>query len=216
MDEVRSSILLCSTPICEAPPGASLSFSATLDGDGDSVLMGKLREELGALRPRWLVVQCAMRLLPPFVGNRVRPRLLRLAGFDIGPEVAVYGRLRIEADAGIDMRRNVRIGPGCHLNGDCRIDASAPVELVGQVGVGHEVLFLTNGHEIGDDHQRGGESFTSGIRIEEGVWIGARATILPGVTIGRGAVVAAGSVVTKDVPPDTMVAGVPATVKRAL
>lgn len=178
--------------------------------------MSKLQEEFGAFRPRWSAAQFVLRLLPPFVGNRIRPRLLRLAGFDIGPEVAIYGRLRIEAAAGVDIRRNVHIGPGCHLNADCRIDASAPVELVGQVGVGHEVLFLTNGHEIGDDHQRGGESFTSGIRVEEGVWIGARATILPGVTIGRGAVVAAGSVVTKNVPPDTMVAGVPATVKRTL
>lgn len=176
----------------------------------------RLRTEFGALRPRWLLVQALMRLLPSLVGNSVRPRLLRLAGFDVGPGVAIYGRLRIEGEADIDIRRNVRIGPGCHLNADCRIDASAPVELVGQVGVGHEVLFLTNGHEIGDDHQRGGESFTSAIRIEEGVWIGARATILPGVTVGRGAVVAAGSVVTKDVAPDTMVAGVPAVVKRTL
>jgi acetyltransferase-like isoleucine patch superfamily enzyme len=54
-----------------------------------------------------------------------------------------------------------------------------------------------------------------GVMIGDDVWIGANATILPGVTIGRGAVIAAGSVVTSDVPPDVIVAGVPARVIRA-
>lgn len=54
------------------------------------------------------------------------------------------------------------------------------------------------------------------IRIERGVWIAAGATVLQGVTVGHNAVVAAGAVVTKDVPPRTLVAGVPATAIRAL
>lgn len=179
-------------------------------------MIDAVREEFGAIRPRWAIARTVMRLLPTLAGNRIRPRLLRLAGFDVGPRVAVFGMVHIEAAAGIDIRRNVTIGPGCMLNADCRIDASAPVVLTGHVGVGHEVLFITNAHEIGDDHQRGGETYTAGITVGEGAWIGARATIMPGVTIGDGAVVAAGAVVTKDVPPNTMVAGVPAVEKRAL
>jgi acetyltransferase-like isoleucine patch superfamily enzyme len=54
------------------------------------------------------------------------------------------------------------------------------------------------------------------IKIGEGVWIGARATILPGVTIGAGSVVAAGSLVTKDMPANVLIAGVPAKVIREL
>jgi maltose O-acetyltransferase len=54
------------------------------------------------------------------------------------------------------------------------------------------------------------------VSIEDGAWIAARVTILPGVTIGRGTVVAAGAVVTRDVPPNTLAAGVPARVKREL
>ncbi len=57
---------------------------------------------------------------------------------------------------------------------------------------------------------------TAPVKIGEYCWIGARSTILPGVTIGEGSVVAAGSVVTKDVPPHTMVAGVPAVIKKQI
>jgi maltose O-acetyltransferase len=54
------------------------------------------------------------------------------------------------------------------------------------------------------------------VSIGDGVWIGARTTVLPGVTIGSGAIVAAGSVVNRDVEADTMVAGVPARLVRGL
>ena len=67
----------------------------------------------------------------------------------------------------------------------------------------------TNFHRL-----RGTIETTRPVRIEDGVWIAANATVLKGVTIGQGAVVAAGAVVTKDVPPRTMVAGVPARVIR--
>ncbi len=64
--------------------------------------------------------------------------------------------------------------------------------------------------------RRAGRSIAAPVVIEPGSWIGARATILGGVTIGEGAVVAAGAVVTRSVPPDTLVGGVPATVIREL
>ena len=69
---------------------------------------------------------------------------------------------------------------------------------------------------MGDPECRAGAHLARPIRIESGAWIGARSTILPGVTVGHGAVVAAGAVVTRDVEPNTLVAGVPARVLRSL
>jgi len=82
--------------------------------------------------------------------------------------------------------------------------------------VGHGVTFITSDHETGTLSRRAGELKVLPIIVEDGVWIAANVTLLPGVTVGRGAVVAAGAVVTKDVPPNSLVAGIPAKVIRLL
>ncbi|NTU65300.1 MAG: hypothetical protein HGB05_18340 [Chloroflexi bacterium] len=64
--------------------------------------------------------------------------------------------------------------------------------------------------------QRAGATFSAPVTIQDGTWLGARCIVLPGVTVGRGSVVGAGSVVTKDVPPNTLVGGVPAKVIRSI
>lgn len=84
-------------------------------------------------------------------------------------------------------------------SGGLRIGANASVS--------PEVAILTSSHDVNDPNFI---TVNHGVVIEDHAWIGTRATILPNVTIGRGAVVAAGSVVTRDVPPLTIVAGVPA------
>jgi len=81
--------------------------------------------------------------------------------------------------------------------------------------IAHKVNLITAGHPVEPDRRR--ELITAEpITIETNVWIGAAATILPGVRIGAGAVVAAGAVVTHEVPAATLVAGVPAVVIRQL
>jgi acetyltransferase-like isoleucine patch superfamily enzyme len=75
---------------------------------------------------------------------------------------------------------------------------------------------LTGTHDFHDPQNRVGKMEGRPITICDGVWLGARSTILPGVTVGGGAVVGAGAVVTKDVPANTVVAGVPAKVIRCL
>jgi acetyltransferase-like isoleucine patch superfamily enzyme len=75
---------------------------------------------------------------------------------------------------------------------------------------------VTVDHEVGDSSQRCGRRVFRPICIEDGVWIGSRAVILPGVRIGRGAVVGAGAVVTRDVPAHALVAGIPAKTIRDL
>jgi maltose O-acetyltransferase len=77
-------------------------------------------------------------------------------------------------------------------------------------------MILTRRHHLGSPARRYAKLEALPVTIGAGVWVGARAMILPGVTIGDGAVIAAGAVVTKDVPANTVVAGVPATVVREL
>jgi serine acetyltransferase len=84
------------------------------------------------------------------------------------------------------------------------------------VAIGPFVRLVTDNHHPGAPTRRAGQVHSLPITIGNGVWIGASVTIIGGVTVGDGAVIAAGSVVTKDVPANTLVAGVPAKVKRTL
>ena len=110
----------------------------------------------------------------------------------------------------------LRVGDECFINRNYYFDLSAPVTIGSNISIGTHAVFVTADHEIEGATRRAGAVKPRPIVVEDGAWIGTRVTILPGVTIGRGAVVASGSVVHRSVPPNTLVAGVPATVKREL
>ncbi|KAJ4247121.1 hypothetical protein NW762_013259 [Fusarium torreyae] len=113
---------------------------------------------------------------------------------------------------------NIFIGSGVYINREVSIYDNALVSIGDGVLIGPGVCICTGTHAA-DMHSRKeahGTSFALPIRIEADAWIGARATILPGITIGRGATVAAGAVVGKDVEPETLVGGVPARFIRRL
>jgi maltose O-acetyltransferase len=95
---------------------------------------------------------------------------------------------------------------------------NALVTIADGVLIGPGVCICTGTHaaDMYSRREASGTSFALPIRLEAECWIGARATILPGVTIGRGAMVAAGAVVGKDVAPETLVGGVPARFIRSL
>ncbi|MEO8695711.1 MAG: DapH/DapD/GlmU-related protein [Acidimicrobiales bacterium] len=95
-------------------------------------------------------------------------------------------------------------------------DALAPIELGDDVALGHGVLITTAAHRIGTAERRAGLVEPKPIRIGHGAWLASRSVILPGVEVGDGAIVAAGAVVTQSVPPNVLVAGVPAKVVREL
>ena len=114
-----------------------------------------------------------------------------------------------------DSGEGIRVGERVFINQCCTMYALGGIEIGDEVMIGPNVQIITSGHPL-DPATRRSTIVADPIRIEQGVWIAAGATIIGGVTVGRDAVVAAGAVVTKDVPPRTMVAGVPAVVIREL
>lgn len=171
-----------------------------------------LRAEAGTATLQLVLAQGLCRLLPPYVGVRLRPRLLRAAGLRLGRGTTIWGALVL--GGAHDPATMLSIGEECSINGGCTFDLAAPVRIGHNVSFGHDVLIVTAGHRIGPPGRRAGELEPAPVTIADGVWLGARSVVLPGVTIGAGSVVAAGAVVTRDVPPDVLVAGVPARVVR--
>jgi maltose O-acetyltransferase len=171
-------------------------------------------EELSNFHPRLGIALALIRLLPPFVGARLRVSLLRFAGCRIGAGTLIAGRITVIG--GTDPAANFVVGAESWFNAGCTFDASDKIVIGDRVRIGQEVLVLTSTHEIGDHAGRAGQFTTAPVSIGSGVWLGARAIILPGVSIGDGAVVGAGAVVTSDVPADRLAAGVPARPVRDL
>ena len=113
----------------------------------------------------------------------------------------------------IDMRvtmmgiGSLKIGNHCHINRDCLIDARGGIIIHDNVSISHRVVVMTGSH----DYKKPDFPFVSSkMEIEDYVWIGVNATIVGNVQIGKGAVVCAGAVVTKNVEPYAVVAGIPA------
>jgi maltose O-acetyltransferase len=115
-----------------------------------------------------------------------------------------------------DVARNIRIGRNCFISRDISLDPSASVSIGNNVVIGQEVSIITAGHHIAGPYQRAGALRAEPVSIGNGTWIAARVTVLPGVNIGNGVIVAAGAVVARDVPDNVLVGGVPARVLRPL
>jgi acetyltransferase-like isoleucine patch superfamily enzyme len=129
-------------------------------------------------------------------------------GIEMGAGSAVQMGCRLWSYGPRSNRRlKTSIGERTIINRDCWLDARSGLRIGADVSVSPEVALLTTQHDLNDPQfALQGRS----VVIEDHVWIGMRAMVLPGVTIGRGAVVAAGAVVTADVAPLDIVAGVPA------
>lgn len=107
----------------------------------------------------------------------------------------------------------LEIGNKNFING-AFISAESRVVLGNNIKIGPQTMIMDSDFHDISDHNKEGQSLP--IIIEDDVWLGARCTILKGVTIGKGAVVAVGAIVTKDVPPKTLVGGIPAKVIKQL
>lgn len=111
-----------------------------------------------------------------------------------------------------DFGRNISIGRNVFINMGCKFQDQGGITIADGALIGHNVVIATINHPLEPD--RRGDVVPAPVVIGKGAWIGSNATILPGVTVGDGAVVAAASVVTKDVPAGTVVVGSPARVLR--
>ncbi|WP_336631568.1 MULTISPECIES: acyltransferase [unclassified Microbacterium] len=115
---------------------------------------------------------------------------------------------------GSEILGPVTIGDRVFINRDAYI---RPHTTIGSnVAIAPFVRLITDTHEVGPAHKRAGKSRFDPIVIGDGTWIGASVTVLGGVTIGKGCIVAAGAIVTGDVSDNTLVGGVPARVLRTL
>ena len=113
---------------------------------------------------------------------------------------------------GLEIRKgeNISIGNNCVINKKVLLDGRGGNLIIGNnVDIAQETNIWTLEHDVHDDYHK---DKGADVIIEDYVWIASRCTILPGVTIGRGAVVASNSVVTKDVPQMSIVGGVPAKI----
>lgn len=127
---------------------------------------------------------------------------------EIGIEIDETARVRPAFHT--DFGHFIRIGAHAFVNEDCLMMDRGGIDIGERALIGPRVNLITETHEL--DRDRRAWIVSRPIRIGDNAWIGAAATILPGVTVGENAVVGAGSVVTNNVPPNTVVAGNPARI----
>jgi maltose O-acetyltransferase len=150
--------------------------------------------------------------LPPSRCFGLRSALLRACRVDLGRDVKVCGRGWIYGRGVLGIGDHTWLSPQVVFY----THPDAPIRIAENCDIGPGVQFITGTHEIGPATRRAGAGLARAISVGRGTWIGASVRILGGVTIGEGCVVAAGAVVTQDIPAQSLAAGIPATVKRVL
>ncbi len=162
---------------------------------------------IGSAFEKWAIafinefmVNCLLPVVPFWLPRRL---YLKVIGMKIGRKSFVMRRSYIVAP------QHISIGDYSHINRGCLLDARGGITIGSNVSVSHNVSIVTGGH---DYKSLSFEGRYLPIKIEDYAWLGINSTILQNVTVGEGAVVCAGAVVTKDVEPYTVVGGVPAKV----
>jgi maltose O-acetyltransferase len=133
----------------------------------------------------------------------VRRALLRLGGVELGAVIWGLERCYFESE-------HVSIGPGCAVNAECWFEGHGRIVIGRDVLFGSQVMILTSDHGISPAGEVARHATYGEVHIGDRCWIGTRAMIMPGVTIGEGTVIGAGALVTKDCEPGAIYVGVPA------
>lgn len=171
---------------------------------------------LQSIHLKYKLVNFLSGLIPDDSSGPIRTWLYRAIGFDVAPSAFIMSNLRLVS--GFEgFYGKLHIGPGVVTGANVTINLDGEVTVGKSVSIGPHVVIYTGTHPLGPGSQRRlSQLVVKPVRIEDGCWIGLSAVIVPGVTIGRGSVVAAGTVVTKDVPPNSYVEGNPGQVVRQL
>jgi acetyltransferase-like isoleucine patch superfamily enzyme len=140
--------------------------------------------------------------------QRVRELLAALTGRPVDDSVTVFPPFYS------DFGKNITLGKRIFINSGCKFQDQGGVAIGDDCLIGHNTVLATLNHDL--DPSRRADMHPAPITIGSNVWIGANVTVLPGVTIGDNAVVAAASVLTKDVPDNAIVVGSPARVVRSV
>lgn len=187
-----------SNPIFDTTPFQKDIFERLLTGEtilpNDSQI-GRLREEAFAVKA--LLTQMNNAVNPEEI-TQILSRILDKELQDVAVFTPIY----------INCGKHITIGKNVFINFDCTFLALGGITIEDDVLIGPKVSLITENHPLNPEDRKG--LFGKPIVIKKNAWIGANATILPGVTIGENAVVAAGAVVSKDVPDNTIVGGIPA------
>lgn len=149
--------------------------------------------------------------------NATRPR-------ETAERERILSELFASAGKGLWIEPPLHVAYGIHTRIGDQVYANAGLQLIddSEIVIGDRVMFgprvtiATAGHPVHPELRADGTQYSAPVVIEDDVWVGASVTILPGVTVGHGSIVAAGAVVTANVPPMSVVGGVPARVLREI
>ncbi|MDM8153564.1 sugar O-acetyltransferase [Bacteroides gallinaceum] len=143
-----------------------------------------------------------------YTPEEVRVLLSELFGKPVDPTLRVFPPFYT------DFGKNITIGKNVFINACCHFQDHGGVTLGDGCQIGHNVVFATLNHGISAEDRV--HTYPAPIVLGKNVWVGSNSTILQGVTVGDNAIIAAGAVVTKDVPANTIVGGVPAKTIRSI
>lgn len=140
--------------------------------------------------------------------EEVRELLSRLFGYEVDPSLRVFPPFYS------DFGKNIHVGKNVFINACCHFQDHGGVTLGDGCQIGHNVVFATLNHGMAPEDR--GTTYPAPIRLGKNVWVGSNATILQGVSIGDNSVIAAGAVVTHDIPNNVIAARVPAKVIKTI
>ncbi len=172
----------------------------------DLLAGGIIQTQSAKMQEAWKVVNRTLSLIPALNQStdveQVRLRLGDIIGSSIDPSTMIFVPFHT------NFGKHIKFGKGIFINHGCTFLDLGGITIDDDVQIGPKVNIITENHPL-DPAQRKNLDLKS-VHIKRNAWIGAAATILPGVTVGENAVIAAGAVVTKDVPDNAIVGGVPA------
>ena len=170
--------------------------------------------EVGRLRRHAVLTRAALLVFNALQGSKLMPGLLRW-----GLSLHLWGirsASRRISDGCWFGGRDITIGRRTFVNFGCVFDNLGPIRVGDDCDLGMEVLIATSTHEVAGAERRAGALSGRPVEIGDGCWIGARAILLPGVTVCYRCIVGAGAVVTRDCEPNGLYAGNPARRLREL